>query len=434
MSANDWTPLVDLYKDAPDSHVIVCDGRVLSKHGGFIDADVATFKNWRVVAPVRSAQLALEVAPLNETHCFPLQAFLLLQEEGARLREQIHLGKYQIVEFYRDMVIYLCPLRDKESRYGAETFENRDRRLNNERSIGGDSLNLTLEAARASIDSELRREADMLEAKRLCAEAAAASAAKTAENRGLTIVERKANAHLDKLSRIPITRFVPNHAHTPVTNRQIIEAAVNNGFRVEAVNEFDDAARRKDEQVIADARKSGVLVGYTNPNLPKAKAAIAAQERLDTNEYSKTEYRLYSDKTDEGRFFDITKTMFEYAESIKSMGYLGFLAKTPFGDMTMLVKSEPGMTIDESRRDAVTALHSEFGPIARIAVRAEEAVHFDGLPHGVWESKNAKGWGFVAKGSPESLKSKEEQAVVHNRDMVADGLDEPSPSSPEPSF
>lgn len=429
MSTNEWTPLVELLEEAPASHVIVCDGWVLTKIGGFIEPKVSSFKEWRAVAPSISAKVALEVAPPGAAQCLTMLDFLRLREKEASLIGTLHLGEFPVVDVYKGMLIYQCPIRGEGIRLAVETFENRDRRLSNERPIGGDTLHKTIDAARAAVEAELRREREVLEASRLHDEEVAASGRKTEENRGLTIAERKANAHLDKLSTIPITRFIPSHASVPVTNRQIIEAAVVNGFRVEAVHEYDEAARSKDERILADARKHGVLIGYTNPNLPKAKTAIAAQERLDANEYSKTAYRLYSDKTDGDRFFDITKTMFEYAESIKSMGYLGFLAKTPFGVMTVLVKTEPGMTIDESRRDAVTALHSEFGPIARIAVRAEEAVHFDDLPHGVWESKSAKGWGFIGKGCPEVLKSADERPRGHSLGSGEDGLDEPGSSS-----
>lgn len=434
MSTNEWTPLVELLEEAPASHVIVCDGWVLTKIGGFIEPKVSSFKEWRAVAPSLSAKVALEVAPPGAAQCLTMLDFLRLREKEASLIGTLHLGEFPVVDVYKGMLIYQCPIRGEGIRLAAETFENRDRRLSNERPIGGDTLHKTIDAARAAVEAELRREREVLEASRLHDEEIAASGRKTEENRGLTIAERKANAHLDKLSTIPITRFIPSHASVPVTNRQIIEAAVVNGFRVEAVHEYDEAARSKDERILSDARKHGVLIGYTNPNLPKAKAAIAAQERLSANEYSKTEYRLYSDKNDQDRFFDISKTMFEYAEKIKNLGYAGFLAKTPMGDMSVLVKISLGMTDKDQRADAISAILSEFGPVARIATSSLESVHFESLPEDVWPIKGADGWGFVAKGRPESLKAKEVQAVVHNCDAVEDGLDEPKASSPKLTF
>ena len=48
------------------------------------------------------------------------------------------------------------------------------------------------------------------------------------------------------------------------------------------------------------------------------KAALEAQARLKENKYEKPEYRVYSGSDRNGSFYEISKTEYDYAQSLKT--------------------------------------------------------------------------------------------------------------------
>ena len=183
---------------------------------------------------------------------------------------------------------------------------------NKERGVTGfgDEIYPTVDEAKNGAErQQARQERDAAFKSREASERAAAEA-KVEANRGLSIVERKANAVLDKPANA--TNFGLGNG----TLRDIIYAAVEQGRAILAVEVDDSAARKRDGETMERGRRKGWILGYSNANLPDVMKMQEASDRLKADKYTKPEYRIYADGNREGSFIEINKTAYTYAQSL----------------------------------------------------------------------------------------------------------------------
>jgi hypothetical protein len=181
----------------------------------------------------------------------------------------------------------------------------------------GDTLHATREGAMKAAEREAAR---FEREQRNRAERDAAEAARKAEeesrkagNRGKSIKERAAAAQLDKPTKLP-----PQAGLGRGTRRESMDNAVEQGRAVVEVQVQDLAAKKRDQDVIDAVRRAGYILGASNENLPVVKAGLEARDRLKTNKYEKPEYRVYDGSKQDGPFYVITKTEYDYAQQRKA--------------------------------------------------------------------------------------------------------------------
>ena len=124
------------------------------------------------------------------------------------------------------------------------------------------------------------------------------------------IAERASESRLDKPTRFPTQAGLGTG-----TVRESMEKAVEQGRHIVTASVFDAAAKKKDQEVYERAR-SKYLLGLSNPNIPLVRDGLEAQARLRAGTYEKPEYRVYLGSNADGGFFVITKTEFDYAQSL----------------------------------------------------------------------------------------------------------------------
>jgi dephospho-CoA kinase len=102
------------------------------------------------------------------------------------------------------------------------------------------------------------------------------------------------------------------------TKREVIETAVRNGRAIVEKMVEDTAAKKRDREAVDRVSRAGYMLGLSNENIPVVKAGLEAQARLKADKYQKPEYRMYSDSREDGPFREISKTEYDYAQSVKS--------------------------------------------------------------------------------------------------------------------
>jgi len=181
----------------------------------------------------------------------------------------------------------------------------------------GDTLHATREEAMTAAEREVARferdqrnraEQDAAEAARKAEEEARKSA-----NRGKSIKERAAAAQLDKPTKLP-----PQAGLGRGTRRESMDKAIEQGRAVVEVQVEDTAAKNADKKAVDAVSKAGYLLSLSNENIPVVKAGLAARDRLKAGKYDKPEYRVYGGSRQEGPFYEVTKTEYDYAQSLKS--------------------------------------------------------------------------------------------------------------------
>ncbi len=175
----------------------------------------------------------------------------------------------------------------------------------------GDTLYKDKQEAMADADRSAQEEARKakLAAER---ESAAAEAQKTKDaNKGKSIKERRADFVLDQPHRYG-TEYIPKAG----TKRSAMESAVAQGKAFEAAEVYDKSAEEADKRIVQTAKAKGYIAGLSNPNLPEMKAAAEATARLKDDKYTKPEYRMYKGSDTEGSFHKISKTEYDYAQSL----------------------------------------------------------------------------------------------------------------------
>lgn len=181
---------------------------------------------------------------------------------------------------------------------------------------GGDRLFNTIEEAEEFIKEE--RERNEANADRIVERKKAEQEEEQRKeaNKKLSITERRANATLDKPSNL--------RGFEKETRRSLMEKVVNKEipYRVEAKETTDDAAKKRDEAIVERVRGKYLLTPKdrtrgSNPNIPEVKAAYEAIDRIEAG-HTKQEYRLTN--IENGNFFPISKTEYDYANSLTVPG------------------------------------------------------------------------------------------------------------------
>ena len=199
--------------------------------------------------------------------------------------------------------------------WGVESPENKGRRLAGERTISGDTLVDTLEQAKAAAEREAQ---DFAERKAYQEQQDAEDRAQREKreaqkeaNRGKSIEQRRKDSVLDAAHKYPASAGVGTGSR-----REAMQKAVEQERAIVEREVGDNAAKKRDKDTIEKVRIAGYILGLSNENIPLVKAGLEAQARLKENNYKKPEYRLYSDRKEDGPFFEITKTEYEYAQSL----------------------------------------------------------------------------------------------------------------------
>ena len=203
------------------------------------------------------------------------------------------------------------------SRYQVQSPENKAREARGERTIGGDCLLATLDAAQEYALFEYKQYQEHHQflfdiASKELAEAAIIQAKKEA-NRCKTIAERARDARLDKPTKLPVQAGLGTG-----TARDSMASAVEQGRAIVQVKVFDLRAKNNDKKVVEHARTRGYILGLSNENIPEVKNGLAAHIRLKENVYECFEYRVYAGSKPEGGFYEITKTEFDYAKELQN--------------------------------------------------------------------------------------------------------------------
>jgi len=179
-------------------------------------------------------------------------------------------------------------------------------------SVMGDTLHEIREDAIEQAERDIsRRKNDAERERELQAEKEKEQARKD-KNRGKSITERRADAVLDKAHNFN-NKSVAGMGNT---RREVIQSAIEKGWRFEEEAVTDTAAKKRDQDKIDRAQKSGYILGLSNENIPAVKEALEARARLKDNKYSKPEYVMYVGDTDTS--FTISKTEYDYAQSLTS--------------------------------------------------------------------------------------------------------------------
>lgn len=152
------------------------------------------------------------------------------------------------------------------------------------------------------------------EAKARAEQDAQEAAAKKETNRGKTIEQRRADSILDKP-----TKFPPSAGLGAGSRRDSMRMAVEQERAIVEKQVSDDAARKSDKEAIDRMTRAGYMIDHSNPNIPAVKSAREARDRLKADKYTKPEYRVYSGRDTNGSFFVITKTEYDYAQSVKAV-------------------------------------------------------------------------------------------------------------------
>lgn len=198
-------------------------------------------------------------------------------------------------------------------KWAVQTPDNAQREKNGERQIGGDPLSDTLDEAKKNAESEVRiaRERAERDAESKAEEAAAQ--AKKDANKGKSILQRRADALLDKKHTYP-----PQAGLGAGTRREAMESAVDQGRAIVERMVPDTAAKNRDQAAIDLVRARGYILGLSNENIPVVKQGLEAQARMKANQYEKPEYRVYDSAKTDGGFYEITKTEYDYAQELKA--------------------------------------------------------------------------------------------------------------------
>jgi hypothetical protein len=240
-------------------------------------------------------------------------------ESGAAVVEAAGLSSsvLEVPVMYSGLKIY--PLKvnfggEEKNRWAVQTISNAEREKNGERQLGGDPISETLEGAKALVDGEIesekqlvvyRAEMAVLDEKRRQSDAVAQ--AKKDANKGLTIAERSQNATLDKP-----TKLHPNAGLGMGTRRESMQKAVEQGRRIAVVMVPDTAAKKRDENYTASRRN----LPTGNLNYPGVKEYLEAVARKLADDYEKPDYRVYMGEDDADSYYEISKTEFDYANSL----------------------------------------------------------------------------------------------------------------------
>lgn len=218
--------------------------------------------------------------------------------------------------------IYPAKVKDRETgevsaMWAVETADNKQRRLSGERVLGGDTLHDTPEKAKQAAErqasEDARREADRQEQERGEQERKQAEEQRKEANRGKSIAERRADAVLDKPTKLPASAGLGAG-----TKREAMQKAVEQGRAIVEASVHDAAAKKRDQEAVEQVSKKGYILGLSNENIPVVKAGLEAQARLKANDYTKPEYRVYANGDRSGGFWEITKTEYDYAKSLQA--------------------------------------------------------------------------------------------------------------------
>lgn len=125
------------------------------------------------------------------------------------------------------------------------------------------------------------------------------------------------------------------------TVKSSVERAVREGWTFSEVSVTDTAAKKRDEEKVKQVSKRYML-GLSNPNIPEVKAGLEAKARLDAGEHKKSEYRLSGGQLDEGSYYTITKTAYDYAKSLESQ-------ETQAPDLDLTQQTEESLAKDAER-------------------------------------------------------------------------------------
>lgn len=225
-------------------------------------------------------------------------------------------------EAFEHAGLKIRPSRVKEGdqvvgRWVVQSPENAEREARGERQIGGDRIVETREQAIKTSEQEVKRyakeKADRAEIDaREKAERDAAEAKKEA-NRGKTLLERRADAILDKPGKFPASAGLGLG-----TKREAMDKAIEQGRLVTEVMVDDTAAKKRDQDAVDAVRRAGYILGASNENIPVVKKGLEAQARLKEGKYQKPEYRVYQGSDRNGSFFEITKTEYDYVQKVKA--------------------------------------------------------------------------------------------------------------------
>jgi hypothetical protein len=210
------------------------------------------------------------------------------------------------------------------------------------------------------------------QAKASAEEEAQAAAAKKEANKGKSIEQRRADAVLDRPTKFPPQAGLGNR-----TRRDSMRSAVEQERAIVEKQVADDAARKADQAVMDRMSRAGYMIDHSNENIPEVKAAREARDRLKANKYTKPEYRVYSGRDTDGSFFVISKTEFDYAQSLKSAEKLPDLAPKQVESASEAGKSETKGEKDASRAEN-TAAATDTGADAEAVVPAGNVQ--DGAP------------------------------------------------------
>lgn len=249
-----------------------------------------------------------------------------------------------------------------QTMWGVESADNRVRRENGERALGGDSLHSTVDEAKAAADRERKQAAEQAEADRQRAESEAAEAdaveARKAANRGKSVVERRAEAVLDKPTKLP-----PSAGLGRGSRREAMDKAIEQGRAIVVKQVRDQAAKQRDRDLMDRFSRSGYMIDHSNPNLPEVKAAREARDRLKADQYTKPEYRVYSGSDTDGSFFEISKTEYDYARAKMD---------APAAEPATEQQPQPG-PVDEAPAPTQRTASAEQGADGRWTVTRKEA-------------------------------------------------------------
>jgi len=197
--------------------------------------------------------------------------------------------------------------------WAVESQDNKRKQAAGQRTTGGDSLHATLDEAKKAADVEAKQDAAhqdrIAEAD---AEQAAAQAKKDA-NKGKSIVERRKDAILDGATKLPVQAGLGNG-----TKRESMQKAVDQERAIVEKMVDDTAAKKRDNDAVDLVRAKGFILGLSNENLPVVKAGLEAQARLKANDYKKPSYRVHSGRDTNSSFYEISKTEYDYAQSLKA--------------------------------------------------------------------------------------------------------------------
>jgi hypothetical protein len=171
----------------------------------------------------------------------------------------------------------------------------------------GDTQYTTLAEAKLAAERQAERVVQDAERAKVADAATAAREATVANNRKLSLTERKANAVLDKPANYS------NFGLGNTTRREAMDRAVEQGRAIVERPEEDTAAKKRDREHV-DKNWSRLPTG--NINYPGVKEYYEAKDRLAADAYTKPNYRVYEGREASGRFISITKTEHDYAQGL----------------------------------------------------------------------------------------------------------------------